>query len=498
MEPTLLYAIFPLLLFLLALKLFSKRRHNIPPSPGFALPIIGHFHLINQPLHRTLHNLSKKCGPIFSLRFGSRLVVVVATPSAVEECFTKNDIVLANRPRKIVSQYIGYNHSSITSASYGDHWRNLRKLGANEIFSPTRLNKFLPIRQDEVNRLVRFLFDISQSGYAKVELQSKFAELSFNVIMRMMTGKRYFGEENENEEGERFRDLIKKVFKYAGSNNPQDFVPLLRKIDYLGFEKGVKELSADMDAFLQVVIEEHHHAKNNNTMIDHLLSFQEKESEYYNDELIKALVMVLLLAGTDTSSVTVEWAMSNLLNNPKVLNKAREEIDNVIGDSHLVEESDLSKLPYLHNIILETLRLCPPAPLLLPHESSDDCKVGGYDVPRGTMLLVNAWAIHRDPNVWDDPLSFKPERFEGTTHVDTTKLMPFGMGRRSCPGAGLAQRVVGLTLGTLIQCFEWERVGPELVDLTEGEGLTMPKAVPLEAKCKARAFVGKFLAGISV
>ena len=200
----------------------------------------------------------------------------------------------------------------------------------------------------------------------------------------------------------------------------------------------------------------------------------------------------MLGAGTDTSAVTLEWAMSNLLNHSQVLKKVRAELDNQIGQEKLINELDVSKLHYLQNIISETLRLYPAAPLLLPHMSSEDCTIGGHDIPRETMLLVNAWAIHRDPNIWDDATSFKPERFEsGESNVN--KLMPFGLGRRACPGAGLAQRTVGLTLWSLIQCFEWERISKEEVDMVEGNGLTMPKAVALEAMCRARPIIAKVL-----
>jgi len=178
--------------------------------------------------------------------------------------------------------------------------------------------------------------------------------------------------------------------------------------------------------------------------------------------------------------------MSLLLNHPEALNKAQAEIDAAVGTSRLVTADDLSRLPYLQCIIHETFRLYPAAPLLLPHESSADCKVGGYDVPRGTMLLVNVYAIHRDPAVWEDPTEFRPERFEdGKT--EGRLLMPFGMGRRKCPGETLALRTVGLVLGTLIQCFDWDRVDGAVVDMTESSGLTIPMAVPLEAMCRPRA-----------
>lgn len=180
--------------------------------------------------------------------------------------------------------------------------------------------------------------------------------------------------------------------------------------------------------------------------------------------------------------MTIAWALSLFLNNPEVLNKARLEIDTQIGQDRLLNEADLPRLPHLQNIINETLRLFPAAPLLVLHSSSGECKIQGFDIPRGTMLLVNAWAIHRDPKLWEDPTSFKPERFErgeGEAH----KFLPFGLGY---PGSGLANRVMGLTLGALIQCFEWERISDEYVDMTEGAGLTMPKAKALEAMCKTR------------
>lgn len=188
--------------------------------------------------------------------------------------------------------------------------------------------------------------------------------------------------------------------------------------------------------------------------------------------------------------------MSLLLNHPEVLEKAKAEIDDHVGKDRLVDEADLPKLKYLQSIISETLRLYPAGPMLVPHESSDDCTIAGLHIPRGTMLLVNAWAIHRDPLLWEDPESFKPERFEGV-QVESWKLLPFGMGRRACPGSGLAQRVVGLALASLVQCFEWKRVSEEVVDLTEGKGLTMPKAEPLMARCEARDIFHKVLSEIS-
>ncbi|KAJ1688251.1 hypothetical protein LUZ63_019641 [Rhynchospora breviuscula] len=188
--------------------------------------------------------------------------------------------------------------------------------------------------------------------------------------------------------------------------------------------------------------------------------------------------------------------MTLLLNNPQALKKAAAEIDAQVGSERLIQEYDMPNLLYLHCIFNEVLRLYPAGPLLVPHESRKNVTLGGYEIPQGTMLLVNAYHIHRDPSLWDEPTKFKPERFEGKAEL-AKRMIPFGMGRRRCPGEGLAIRQVGLVLGTFIQCFDWERIGEELVDLTEGSGLSVPKAVPLEALYRPRHAMMKVLSGLS-
>uniref|UniRef100_A0A1W7HBR3 (+)-piperitol/(+)-sesamin synthase n=1 Tax=Scoparia dulcis TaxID=107240 RepID=A0A1W7HBR3_SCODU len=475
----LLFYTFLTVSFYLIYKLLSPGRYRLPPSPGTALPLLGHLHLLDSPLHRTFLRLSKKTGPIFSLKLGFRRIVVVSSSTLVEECFTnRNDIIFANRPRSVMDKYLAYDHSTVAGGDYGDHWKSLRRVAAVELLSNARLSSFLHIRQDEVKRLLLNVYeDSSGPGYSKVELKPKLSELTFNVMMRTITGRRLSGLEQ--------RKVINKTFELAEASNPQDFLIFLQWFDYGGFKKEVAALGEKLDQFFQELVDENRREKRTDSMIGHLLSLQESQPDFYNDFTIKGLILSLLLAGTDTSTVTVEWAMSVLLNHPDVLNKAREELNAQVGFERLIEEEDLSNLPFLQNIISETYRLFPPAPLLIPHQSSQNCRVGGYDIRRGTMLFVNAWAIHRDPELWEEPERFKPERFE-RKEVEKYKLIPFGMGRRGCPGIGLAQRVVGLALGSLIQCFDWERVSQDEVDLSEGIGLTMPKMMPLEAMCKPR------------
>ncbi|XP_047332822.1 cytochrome P450 81Q32-like [Impatiens glandulifera] len=315
--------------------------------------------------------------------------------------------------------------------------------------------------------------------------------MSFNIITRMIIGKRYFGEDefSVHKEAVEFRQIAKEIFEYMGLSNVGDFVPFMRLFDFQNIEKKLKVLQKKMNSFVQRLITQQRLEKHGDSMIDHLLSLQESQPQYYTDEIIKN-IWEIFITGTQSSSITIEWAMAALLNHPEKLEKARIEIDSCVGPSRLVDETDIYKLPYLQAIISETLRLFPPAPLLVPHMSSDDCQVAGFDVPRGTMLIVNAWAIHRDPSIWDDPNAFKPERFmSGETKGEAYKMLPFGMGRRACPGSVLGQRVVGLTMASLIQSFEWKRVDGKEIDLMEGKGIAMPKAEPLEVMCKAHSIL---------
>ncbi|XP_056163854.1 cytochrome P450 81E8-like [Syzygium oleosum] len=319
-------------------------------------------------------------------------------------------------------------------------------------------------------------------------------------MTRMIAGKRYYGKGVTIDEAEarEAKKLIKQIVGSGGISYVGDFLPILKLVDYNGVKKRVVELKEKIDAFIQGLVDEHRRKKGDpelaDSMISHLLRLQESQPEDYSDFMIKGLVFVLLVAGTDTSSLALESIMANLLNNPEKLKKAQDEIDSVIGHDRLVEESDVSNLPYLQCIIFETLRLNTIVPLLVPHTSSADCNIGGYFVPRDTIVMVNAWAIHRDPELWEDPLSFNPKRFEGSGGEKQHKLiLPFGLGRRTCPGATLAQRVMGWTLGLLIQCFDWKRVSKEEIDMREGRGTTMPKVVPLELMCKVRPLMEKLV-----
>ncbi|KAI6704788.1 hypothetical protein NL676_007750 [Syzygium grande] len=289
----------------------------------------------------------------------------------------------------------------------------------------------------------------------------------------MIAGKRYYGKDAIGEEAAEFRCIIKEVVEVHGTANLGDYLPIFQWVDFQGVEKRMIRLMGKMDRFSQNLIDEIRGMRKElarkerkmMTLIDVMLSLQEKESESYTEQTLKGVIMTLLGAGRETASTTLEWAMSLLANNPDTLKKAQIEFEANVEQDRLITEHDLPNLNYLQAIVNETLR--------------------------GTMLLVNLWSIHRDPKLWEEPTKFIPERFgnrgdQREEKDDNFKFLPFGAGRRACPGANLGRRVIELGLGALIQCFEWKRDGEEEIDMNEGTGLSMPKLEPLEVLCKPR------------
>ena len=291
-----------LLLFSLLLSKFILKRQanqqNLPPSPP-ALPIIGHLHLLKEPLHRSLHELTKKYGHMVFLRLGTRKVLLISSASAVEECFTKNDIIFANRPQVLAGKHLNYNYKTVGASSYGDHWRNLRRLTTLELFSSKRLAMLSSIREEEVHLLLKQLFQESKDKDSVVDLRPKFVELSFNIMLRMISGKRYYGKD-VTEEAKEFQSLMKEFVALQGSGNLNDFFPLMQWIDFKGLEKRMVKMMTKMDRFLQKLLDEHRRNKmceitnqhRKMTMIQVMLDLQATEPEFYTDETVKGVILV--------------------------------------------------------------------------------------------------------------------------------------------------------------------------------------------------------------
>ncbi|KAJ3690429.1 hypothetical protein LUZ61_019593 [Rhynchospora tenuis] len=475
---------------------------KLPPSPP-ALPVLGHLHLLKKPLHHTLIDISSRYGPITFLRFGSRPALVISSHTLAEQCLTTHDMSFSNRvqlPSVMLPKLIG-------TSNYDSYWRNIRQIASVELLSNQQLQASSITRAEEIKDMVHQLVQSHRSHekaegpncFRRLEFRRMIFELTMNIMMMLIAGKRFYGDKMEDEEEmQKFREAVAGWFELSSAANAEDFIPLLRVLDLQGVMKKMKWVTELNEEMAQKIIDEHRQEGigKRKTMIGSMLELGKKDSEKYSDLVVRNIAISLLLGGTETSANTIEWVMALLLNNPDVLQKARAEIDAQVGNQRLIQESDLNHLPYLHCIISETLRLYPAGPLLVPHESREEISLGGYEIPKGTMLLVNIYQIQRDPQIWEEPIKFRPERFEDG-RSNGKWMAPFGMGRRRCPGEALATREIGVVLGALIQCFDWQRIGSEPIDLTEGSGLTIPKAAPLEVMYRPRKIMTDVLLQVS-
>ncbi|ESW06134.1 hypothetical protein PHAVU_010G022700 [Phaseolus vulgaris] len=474
------------------------------PEPGVALPFIGHLHLLNAriPYFRTFSAMAEKYGPIFCVKLGCHPTIVVNSREIAKECLTKNDRVFASRPNTSAGRILGYNHAVFGLAPYGNYWREIRKMAVLEIFSSYRLEKLKHVRDSETLSLVKELYSSISSiknvkGSTEVAMSNLLEHMTFNIIVRMIAGKRFGGDTVNEEDNEawKLRKAIKDATYLCGIFVVADAIPSLSWFDFQGHLSFMKRTAKKLDFILQKWLEEHVKTRGDNMnggcerdFMDVMLSSFEGQEDFcgYNREIvIKATSVLLVLTGSGSTAITLTWALSLLLNHPRVLKAAQQELDNSVGKERWVQESDIKNLNYLHAIIKETLRLYPPAPLTGIREAMEDCCVAGYHVPKGARLLINLWELQRDPEVWSNPNEFNPERFL-TTHRDIDfmsqnfELIPFSFGRRSCPGVTFGLQVLHLTLARLIQGFDMSTKDGAEVDMTEGLGVALPKENELQ------------------
>ncbi|XP_030526291.2 trimethyltridecatetraene synthase-like [Rhodamnia argentea] len=485
-----------LALLLLSLRL-RRRNHNLPPGPK-PWPIIGNLNLIGPLPHRSLHELSKTYGPIMQLCFGSFPVVVFSSVEGAKAVLKTNDVAFAGRPKTATGKYTTYNYSDIAWSPYGPYWRQARKLCIVELFSAKRLESYEHIRTEELMSLLRNLY---HSRGAHLPLKDHLCSLSLNVISRMVLGKKYTEDtENPIVRPDVLKKMLEEFFFLNGTLNIGDSIPWLDFLDLQGYIKRMKALNKKMDRFLEHVLAEHDVRRRGvanyvaKDMVDVLLQLSEDPNlEVKIDRIaVKAFTQDLIAGGTESSATTVEWVMSELLKKPQIFKKATEELDRVIGRDRWVSEKDIASPPYIDAIAKETMRLHPVAPMLTPRMTREDCKIDGYDIPKGTRALVLMWSIGRDPKVWDAPDEFQPERFLGRdidVKGQSFELLPFGSGRRMCPGYSLGLKVIQASLANLLHGFNWRLPGgmsKEDLDMEEIFGLTTPRKNSLVAVAEPR------------
>ncbi|KAF4378667.1 hypothetical protein F8388_006118 [Cannabis sativa] len=496
-----MWLLLPIVLFLTLFFLVKNKikanneiRPNLPPAPP-KLPIIGNLHQLGSLPHISLWKLSKTYGHVMGLHFGTVPAIVVSSAEAAKEVLKTNDLACCNRPPLAGSSKLSYNNVDMSFSPYGEHWRQMRRLCAIKLFSSKSVQSFEFIRDEEIDSLNDFLNRSSVSA-TPVNLSVKMSTLMASMTFRTAFGKRF---SECGLDSDVFEDMVRRAMGVLRTFAASDLFPQFSWswiIDRVtGVHAKFEKIFHEMDDFFRVVIDEHLNKTpedEKEDIVDLLLSIETGQYDsgeiHFTRDCSKAILMDIFLAGVDTAALTVTWAMAELAKNPRVMKKVQDEIRSYCSKKTQVKitESDINQLDYLKMVVKETLRLHPAAPLLLPRECISQFKVGGYQVYPKTLIQVNVWAIGRDPNYWHNPEEFFPERFVDNP-IDFKgqqfEYLPFGGGRRGCPGIVMALTMVERTLANLLCGFDWKLPDGMMetdIDMEEASGLTTFKKSPLK------------------
>ncbi|KAK3002495.1 hypothetical protein RJ639_022508 [Escallonia herrerae] len=464
-----------------------KKSHvqNLPPGP-MKLPLIGNLHQLvkgSSLPHVALERLAGKYGPIMHLQLGEGSAIVISSPEAAEEVLKKHELVFAQRPNFFANDVAGYGNLGLFFAPNGSFWRQIRKICTVELLGAGQVRSFKSLREEEVRNLTE---SIASTAGSSINLTEKILQTTNSILSRAAFGKKC-GDADD------FLAILNEGNELASGFDMPDLFPSLKFVPFVSRMKPTLEnLKRRMDNVLDNIINEHKakkaianngYTRGEDDIVDVLLRLQDDKRNLefpITTTIVKAIIMDIFAAGTETTATTIEWAMAEILKNPAVLEKAQAEVRRVLKGKKNISEEDIHELHYLKLIVKETLRLHPPG-ALMPRESKEACEVNGYDVPAKTKAIINLWAIGRNPKHWDDPNCFKPERFHHSSisYIGTNfEYLPFGAGRRMCPGISFGVATIELQLALLLYHFDWklsDGIKPEELDMTEAFGFTVKK-----------------------
>ncbi|MED6207468.1 hypothetical protein PIB30_036143 [Stylosanthes scabra] len=401
--------------------------------------------LVGSMPHETLRNLASKYGPLMPLKLGEISNIIVSSPEMAQEIMKTQDLNFVDRPNLLFPRIMNYNCTGIAFGNYGDYWRHVRKICTMELLTAKRVQSFRHIREEEVSKLVKA---ISQSEGSIFNLTQKIFSMTYGIAARAAFGKKYSYQEA-------FISSIEEALHLSGENFIGDLYPSMRVVlEMMSRTKAkLKELHKKTDKILQDIIDDHRNRsgrceEEGEDLVDVLLKFQQKDSAYpLTDDNIKAVIQDMFSGGGETSSSVVDWAMAEMIKKPNKLK-------------------------------LEGFMLTKAAPLLIPRENKEPCQIKGYKIPANSRIIINVWAIGRDPKYWDDAMNFKPERFLDNYSIDQRgtnfEFIPFGGGRRMCPEIAFATPNMPLT--KLLYHFDWKlpnEIKNEELDMTELFGITI-------------------------
>ncbi|RVW86954.1 Geraniol 8-hydroxylase [Vitis vinifera] len=397
--------------------------------------------------------MAKIHGPLITLRLGSITTVVASSPQTAKLILQTHGQNFLDRP---APEALDSPQGTIGWIPADHVWRSRRRVCINHLFTSQSLDSLQHLRYKKVEQLLQHIRKHCVSGF---------------------------------ESAQDFRDQVWGIMEGAGKFNISDYFPMFRRFDLLGVKRDTFSSYKRLYEIVGGIIKSRIKCRASNPMsrnddfLDVILDQCEEDGSVFNSDNIQEL----FYAGSDTSTITTEWAMTELLRNPRLMQKVRQELSEVIGAGQMVRESDMDRLPYFQAVVKETLRLHPAGPLLLPFKAKNDVELCGFTIPSNSHVIVNMWAIARDPSYWEDPSSFLPERFLGSKidyRGQDYEYIPFGAGRRICPGIPLAIRMVQLVLASIIHSFNWklpEGITPLTIDMQEKCGATLKKAIPLSA-----------------
>ncbi|XP_058742873.1 cytochrome P450 71D10-like [Vicia villosa] len=495
-----IYSFLLLLVLLKIVKIMSCKKSvvNLPPGP-WTLPVLGNIHqIISSSLpHHCFKKLAEKYGPLMHLKLGQVPYIIVSSPEMAKEILKTHDLSFCDRPNLMLSTIFSYNARDIGFSAYGEYWRQLRKICIVELLSAKRVESFRSIREEECSILMK---SISASESSVVNLTEMILSITCGITMRAAFGKK-------SRHRQVFKSTINKTVSLLGEFCISDLYPSFKILERVSRSKTKMEnFHRELDIILQDILNDHKHchAKENKyeDLVDVLLKIQQENDDSQHpltDESIKVVILDMFAAGTRTSSRVLLWGMSEMVKNPKVMEAAQAEVRRVFDKKGYVDETDMHQLVYLKSVVKETLRLHPPTPLLIPRECREKCQINGYDIPAKTRVAVNVWAIGRDPKYWAEAESFKPERFLNNT-IDFKgtdfEYLPFGAGRRMCPGIAFGIPNVELPLANLLYHFDWKLpngLKNEELDMAESSGLTVERKNDLCLVPITRRFLYTFL-----
>uniref|UniRef100_A0A0E0EGV7 Uncharacterized protein n=1 Tax=Oryza meridionalis TaxID=40149 RepID=A0A0E0EGV7_9ORYZ len=489
--PLLLALLCPLLLLLLKCCWAKTRDDELfdkLPSPPGRLPVIGHLHLIGSLPHISFRDLAVKHGPdLMLLHLGTVPTLVVSSARAAQAILRTHDHVFASRAYSAVTDILFYGSSDVAFAPYGDYWRQVKKITTTHLLTSKKVRSYASARQQEVRLVMARINEAAIVGMP-VDLSQLLNWFTNDIVCHAVSGK-LFREKGQNQV---FRELIEANSSLLSGFNLEDYFPGLASLAAVRRLLCAKAhyVNKKWDQLLDKLIDDHTSKQSSSMLdkkdedidfIDVLLSVQ---YEYgLTRENIKAILVIMFEGGTDTSYIELEYAMAELMQKPQLMAKLQAEVRSVVPrEQEIVTEEQLNRVPYLEAVIKETLRLHMAAPLLVPHLSIADCEVEGYMIPSSTRVFINAWALSRDPSYWKNAEEFVPERFIGNTTSDYRGndfyFLPFGTGRRICPGINFAIATIKIMLANLVYRFDWEIPTDEAakggIDMAETFGLTIP------------------------